>query len=152
MTSLCAPTGETIDAKQRRLNLIKAVEGDDWSSVIDGQTQETMPDPAAATAAAQSASSSNSSNPSAADSADGIIGSLAEDVSVVESQPGSVESSSVGGDDVIMSPFSRSSVSSSIGTPPPPPPPPFFPELLVRWPSLCGTLECWSSSVQAWNA
>lgn len=34
--------GETIDAKQRRLNLIKAVEGDDWSAVIDGQTSETV--------------------------------------------------------------------------------------------------------------
>lgn len=34
--------GESVDAKQRRLNLIKAVEGDDWSEVIDKQTQETV--------------------------------------------------------------------------------------------------------------
>lgn len=31
----------------RRLNLIKAVEGDDWSSVIDEQTQSTVSSPAA---------------------------------------------------------------------------------------------------------
>ena len=35
-------TGEEPDSKQRRLNLIKAVEGDDWSAVIDGQTQQTI--------------------------------------------------------------------------------------------------------------
>lgn len=34
----------------RRLNLIQAVEGDDWSSVIDAQTAETAP--AGSTAAA----------------------------------------------------------------------------------------------------
>lgn len=36
--------GEEPDSKQRRLNLIKAVEGDDWSAVIDGQTQQTIED------------------------------------------------------------------------------------------------------------
>ena len=30
------------DTKQRRLNLMKAVEGDGWSAVIDSQTQHTM--------------------------------------------------------------------------------------------------------------
>lgn len=34
--------GEAPDSKQRRLNLIKAVEGDDWSGVIDSQTQQTL--------------------------------------------------------------------------------------------------------------
>ncbi|CAL8472276.1 g11818 [Coccomyxa elongata] len=34
--------GESLDSKQRRLNLIRAVEGDDWSAVIDGQTAETV--------------------------------------------------------------------------------------------------------------
>lgn len=34
--------GEAPDSKQRRLNLIKAVEGDDWSEVIDSQTQQTL--------------------------------------------------------------------------------------------------------------
>lgn len=29
-----------------RLNLIRAVEGDDWSAVIDGQTAETVQPPA----------------------------------------------------------------------------------------------------------
>ncbi|KAK9828600.1 hypothetical protein WJX72_000970 [[Myrmecia] bisecta] len=38
-----AVEGETLDSAQRRLNLIKAVEGDDWSAVIDGQTAETGP-------------------------------------------------------------------------------------------------------------
>ncbi|EIE23413.1 NifU-domain-containing protein [Coccomyxa subellipsoidea C-169] len=36
--------GESVDSKQRRLNLIRAVEGDDWSSVIDGQTAQTIED------------------------------------------------------------------------------------------------------------
>ncbi|CAK0783212.1 hypothetical protein CVIRNUC_006411 [Coccomyxa viridis] len=36
--------GESPDVRTRRLNLIKAVEGDDWSSVIDGQTAETIAD------------------------------------------------------------------------------------------------------------
>ncbi|KAL0051688.1 hypothetical protein WJX82_000278 [Trebouxia sp. C0006] len=36
--------GEEPDSKQRRLNLIKAVEGDDWSAVIDSQTQQTIED------------------------------------------------------------------------------------------------------------
>ena len=42
--SLDAPEGaaEAEDAKQRRLNTIKAVEGDDWSEVIDRQTKDTM--------------------------------------------------------------------------------------------------------------
>ena len=35
-------TGEAPDSKQRRLNMIKAVEGDDWSAVIDSQTQQTI--------------------------------------------------------------------------------------------------------------
>mmetsp|Transcript_11237 Transcript_11237/g.31312 ORF Transcript_11237/g.31312 Transcript_11237/m.31312 type:complete len:480 (-) Transcript_11237:42-1481(-) len=41
--SLDAPASgqETEDKKQRRLNTIKAVEGDDWSEVIDRQTRET---------------------------------------------------------------------------------------------------------------
>ena len=34
--------GEALDSKQRRLNMIKAVEGDDWSAVIDSQTQQTI--------------------------------------------------------------------------------------------------------------
>eukprot|EP00898_Chlorokybus_atmophyticus_P007762 jgi/Chlat1/7988/Chrsp7S07745 len=34
--------GEAEDSKQRRLNLLRAVEGDDWSGVIDGQTKETV--------------------------------------------------------------------------------------------------------------
>ena len=37
-----AGSGEEPDSKQRRLNLIKAVEGDDWSAVIDSQTQQTI--------------------------------------------------------------------------------------------------------------
>lgn len=37
-----AVAGETQDAKERRLKMIKAVEGDDWSAVIDEQTQETV--------------------------------------------------------------------------------------------------------------
>lgn len=36
--------GEAPDSKQRRLNMIKAVEGDDWSGVIDSQTQQTLED------------------------------------------------------------------------------------------------------------
>jgi len=36
--------GEGEDGKQRRLNFLQAVEGDDWSGVIDGQTQATMSD------------------------------------------------------------------------------------------------------------
>lgn len=34
--------GESMEAKQRRLALIEAVEGDDWSAVIDKQTQKTI--------------------------------------------------------------------------------------------------------------
>ncbi|KAK9833449.1 hypothetical protein WJX81_006415 [Elliptochloris bilobata] len=34
--------GEEPSARERRLNLIRAVEGDDWSSVVDGQTTETV--------------------------------------------------------------------------------------------------------------
>ncbi|KAI5061793.1 hypothetical protein GOP47_0022332 [Adiantum capillus-veneris] len=34
--------GEDDDAKTRRLKLLQAVEGDDWSGVIDGQTRETV--------------------------------------------------------------------------------------------------------------
>jgi len=30
---------------RRRLNLIAAVEGDDWSAVIDAQTSATLPEP-----------------------------------------------------------------------------------------------------------
>lgn len=37
-----AGSGEEPDSKQRRLNLIEAVEGDDWSAVIDSQTQQTL--------------------------------------------------------------------------------------------------------------
>ncbi len=37
-----AALGEEPDSKQRRLNLIRAVEGDDWSAVIDSQTQQTI--------------------------------------------------------------------------------------------------------------
>lgn len=33
--------GETMDAKERRLTFLQAVEGDDWSEVIDGQTKQT---------------------------------------------------------------------------------------------------------------
>ncbi len=33
--------GKEPDSKQRRLNLMKAVEGDDWSAVIHFQTQHT---------------------------------------------------------------------------------------------------------------
>jgi Fe-S cluster biogenesis protein NfuA len=50
-----AVPGETRDAKQRRLDLIRAVEGDDWSSVIDGQTAETVAPPAAEPVAAAAA-------------------------------------------------------------------------------------------------
>lgn len=42
--------GETPDAAQRRLNLIKAVKGDNWSAVIDEQTKATLPAAAAAEA------------------------------------------------------------------------------------------------------
>lgn len=35
--------GESPDAKQRRLRMIKAVEGDDWSAVIDEQTKDALP-------------------------------------------------------------------------------------------------------------
>ena len=34
--------GEEPDSKQRRLNLIKAVKGDDWSAAIDSQTHHTI--------------------------------------------------------------------------------------------------------------
>lgn len=34
--------GETIDAKERRLRLIKAVEGDNWSEVIGDQTEQAL--------------------------------------------------------------------------------------------------------------
>lgn len=34
--------GETLEAKERRLKMIKAVEGDDWSAVIDEQTKEAV--------------------------------------------------------------------------------------------------------------
>ncbi len=44
--------GETIDSKERRLRMLQAVEGDDWSSVIDGQTSSTV-DPSHAAAAAE---------------------------------------------------------------------------------------------------
>lgn len=36
--------GEEDDARTRRLKLLQAVEGDDWSNVIDGQTKETVSD------------------------------------------------------------------------------------------------------------
>lgn len=56
-------SNENEDARQRRLKLMAAVEGDDWSAVIDGQTQATMPDQSKqAAAAAASSSSSNSSS------------------------------------------------------------------------------------------
>ncbi|GBG69753.1 hypothetical protein CBR_g4584 [Chara braunii] len=38
--------GEDEDSRQRRLNLLRAVEGDDWSGVIDRQTRETQAGPA----------------------------------------------------------------------------------------------------------
>lgn len=44
--------GEAPDAAQRRLNLLKAVEGDNWSAVIDSQTQDTI-DPAVRAASAE---------------------------------------------------------------------------------------------------
>lgn len=34
--------GESLDSKERRLRLIKAVEGDNWSAVINEQTNETI--------------------------------------------------------------------------------------------------------------
>eukprot|EP01018_Ginkgo_biloba_P026183 Gb_03585 [translate_table: standard] len=34
--------GEDEDSRIRRLNLLRATEGDDWSEVIDGQTKETL--------------------------------------------------------------------------------------------------------------
>uniref|UniRef100_A0A0D6QVR1 NIF system FeS cluster assembly NifU C-terminal domain-containing protein n=1 Tax=Araucaria cunninghamii TaxID=56994 RepID=A0A0D6QVR1_ARACU len=34
--------GEDEDSRLRRLNLLSATEGDDWSGVIDGQTKETL--------------------------------------------------------------------------------------------------------------
>lgn len=34
--------GEAEDSKQRRLKLIAAVEGDNWSGVIDAQTAEAV--------------------------------------------------------------------------------------------------------------
>ncbi|XP_024368329.1 uncharacterized protein [Physcomitrium patens] len=34
--------GEDDDTRTRRLKLLQAVEGDDWSSVIDGQTKQTL--------------------------------------------------------------------------------------------------------------
>eukprot|EP00897_Mesotaenium_endlicherianum_P004008 jgi/Mesen1/3635/ME000020S03162 len=40
--------GETLDSKERRMRLLQATEGDDWSSVIDGQTKDTL-DPRLAT-------------------------------------------------------------------------------------------------------
>ncbi|KAK9834555.1 hypothetical protein WJX74_004543 [Apatococcus lobatus] len=117
-----AVPGETVDAKQRRLNLIKAVEGDDWSSVIDGQTSETLGASAAAMAASDPASADTSGIPAAESSsaasstAGNRVGTTgAEQMSVVEAQPGSVESSQVQSDQQIVSPFSRAAVSSSIG-------------------------------------
>jgi hypothetical protein len=47
--------GEDADSRTRRLRLLQAVEGDDWSGVIDGQTQETLTDPQAERAAAAAA-------------------------------------------------------------------------------------------------
>ncbi|GMH45517.1 hypothetical protein BSKO_13474 [Bryopsis sp. KO-2023] len=46
--------GESLDSKERRLRMIAAVEGDDWSEVIDGQTKTTI-DPERAGVAAASA-------------------------------------------------------------------------------------------------
>lgn len=42
--------GESLDSKERRLRLIKAVEGDNWSAVISEQTRETLTPEAAAAA------------------------------------------------------------------------------------------------------
>ena len=41
-----AVEGETEDSKTRRMKLLQATEGDDWSSVIDGQTAQTAVTPA----------------------------------------------------------------------------------------------------------
>ncbi|GJP59576.1 hypothetical protein CLOP_g12643 [Closterium sp. NIES-67] len=46
---------ETEDARQRRLNLLRATEGDDWSSVIDRQTKSTLPSDSPAAAPAEAA-------------------------------------------------------------------------------------------------
>lgn len=48
-------SGEAEDSRERRLKLMRAVEGDNWSAVIDSQTRETY-DPQAAAAAATAAS------------------------------------------------------------------------------------------------
>ncbi|GLJ07063.1 hypothetical protein SUGI_0056910 [Cryptomeria japonica] len=39
--------GEDEDSRNRRLNLLRATEGDDWSGVIDGQTKDTLGEAAA---------------------------------------------------------------------------------------------------------
>ncbi|CAI7910603.1 unnamed protein product [Closterium sp. NIES-54] len=54
---------ETDDARTRRLNLLRATEGDDWSSVIDRQTASTLPtDGPAAVASAPAAATDSSAD------------------------------------------------------------------------------------------
>ncbi|CAI5493709.1 unnamed protein product [Closterium sp. Naga37s-1] len=54
---------ETEDARTRRLNLLRATEGDDWSSVIDRQTASTLPtDGPAAVATAPAAATDSSAD------------------------------------------------------------------------------------------
>jgi hypothetical protein len=62
----------------RRLNLIQAVEGDDWSSVIDAQTAETAPagSPAAAAADAAAAPASPIESPFSRASVHRTIGAM----------------------------------------------------------------------------
>ncbi|CAI5994243.1 unnamed protein product [Closterium sp. NIES-64] len=56
-----AVADETEDARTRRLNLLRATEGDDWSSVIDRQTASTLPtDGPAAVATASAAATTDS--------------------------------------------------------------------------------------------
>ncbi|KAK9852334.1 hypothetical protein WJX84_005018 [Apatococcus fuscideae] len=103
--------GETLDAKQRRLQLIKAVEGDDWSSVIDGQTQDTLDASASPSSASVPTSLSTSAGSSEAGST--AASSPAVPSSVVAPQPGAVASSQPGGPQIV-SPFSRAGVQSSM--------------------------------------
>ncbi|XP_002968899.2 uncharacterized protein LOC9651475 [Selaginella moellendorffii] len=51
--------GEDEDAKLRRLKILQAVEGDNWSSVIDGQTMETVGSSAGSSSSDASSSTSS---------------------------------------------------------------------------------------------
>ncbi|KAF5835968.1 NifU-domain-containing protein [Dunaliella salina] len=87
------------DTKQRRLNTIKAMEGGDWSEVIDKQTTEAIggptPAPEPATSSAAASSSSTASEEAAASSTEA--------------------SEEVPAEQPIASPFARAQVHRTVG-------------------------------------